>query len=461
LLEQDLSKLLTIWPKAPAGVYSAQLKRRDIKAQILFAGIQSIYKRGYELQKVDLIIIDECHLLSPNDETRYRKLISDLTIINSYIKVIGLSATPFRLDSGYLHEGDGALFTDICYETDVLELIKAGYLAPLVSKAMTTKFDLSNLHTRGGEFIPSEVIGAMDQEALTESAVAEIVQYGHDRKTWICFCSGVDHAFHVRDAIRRHGFTCETITGETPKDERAAILAGAKSGKIRCLTNHSVLTTGIDIPGIDLLAFLRPTKSAALYIQMAGRAMRTAPGKENGLVLDFAGVVALHGPVDKVRIKDKIKGDGVAPTKVCPTCESIVFAGARECPDCGHQFPAPELKIAATAAVLPILSTQFVPPQWVAVDDVSYRRHEKPGKPPSLKVTYQCGLTSFQEWVCLCHDGFARQKAAQWWLKRAPGIPVPNTIEDALANAHALAQPTKISIRPSGQFTEIVGVSFQ
>ena len=212
--------------------------------------------------------------------------------------------------------------------------------------------------------------------------------YGEGRRSWLVFCSGVAHATHVAEAIRERGVSCATIFGDTPTAERDRIIAAFKRGEIRALASMGVLTTGFNAPAVDLIAMLRPTKSAGLYVQMAGRGTRLAPGKENCLVLDFAGNVARHGPVDAVTPKPPSEAEGGAPpTKVCPDCDSILAAAVRQCPDCGHLFPPPEVKVAATATTLAILSTMR--PQWVAVSDITYGRHEKPGKPPSLRVDYQ------------------------------------------------------------------------
>ena len=176
-----------------------------------------------------------------------------------------------------------------------------GYLSPLISKRMATQIDLTGVGTRGGEFIAKDLEAAVDKDSITQAAVDEIFSYGKDRKSWLIFCAGVDHAYHVRDAIRARGVTCETIVGDTPGAQREAIINDFKAGKIQCLTNANVLTTGFNAPGVDLLAMLRPTKSAGLYVQIVGRGCRLAPGKSDCLVLDFAGNIARHGPIDAVK----------------------------------------------------------------------------------------------------------------------------------------------------------------
>jgi DNA repair protein RadD len=459
LIAQNHAEMIGLWPEAPAGIYSAGLGKREADARILFAGIQSVHRKAVEIGHCDLVLIDEAHLIPVASATMYRRFLGELTAINPKLKVIGFTATPYRLDSGMLHEGDGALFTDIAYEVSVRDLIDSGYLCPLVSKQPKTKLDVTGVGSRGGEFIASELQAAVDKEAVTKAAVAEIVACGQDRKSWLAFCSGVDHARHVAEEFRRHDISCETIFGHTSKDERDRIIAAFKRQEIRALASMGVLTTGFNAPVVDLIAMLRPTKSAGLYVQMAGRGTRLAPGKQNCLVLDFAGNVSRHGPIDLVRPKRPGEGgDGLAPTKVCPECDSIIPLAASECPDCGFVFPAREVKIVPTAATLPVLSPKH--PPWLAVNDVMYVRHEKAGGLPSLRVTYRCGLSAYSEWVCFEHSGYARRKAEEWWQLRASGTPFPLTVAEALARRSELRRPSAIMVETVGRFFEVKRARF-
>jgi DNA repair protein RadD len=461
LIAQNHAEMLGLWPEAPAGIYSAGLGRRDVEARILFAGIQSIHRRPAEIGHCDLILIDEAHLIPGKENTMYRRFLDRMKRINPKVKVIGLTATPYRLDSGMLHEGENALFSDIAYEVSVRDLIADGYLSPLVSKQPDTTLDVTGVGSRGGEFIASDLQKAVDKDVITSAAVEEIIAYGKDRKSWLAFCSGISHATHVAEEFRRRGISCATIFGDTPKDQRDRIIADFKAGKIRALASMGVLTTGFNAPAVDLIAMLRPTKSAGLYVQMAGRGTRLAPGKQDCLVLDFAGNVKRHGPIDLVKPKRPGSGDGEAPVKVCPDCDSIVAAAALECPDCGFIFPARQVKVAPTASTLAVLSSgKPKRPEWLQVSDISYQRHNKPGGRPSLKVTYQCGLSWHSEWICLEHTGYPRTKAEMWWRERAPGIPVPRSVDAALALTNRLRRPSHISVRPSGNYTEITRARF-
>ena len=462
LIQQNFMALLRAWPEAPAGIYSAGLSRRDIHAQILFAGIQSIHRHARQVQRCDLVLIDEAHLLGRGDSGMYRSFLAQLNEINAgLLKVVGFTATPYRLDSGRLHEGKDRLFTDIAFQVPVLDMIQQGYLCPVVPKQTATQLDVGGVGTRGGEFIAKDLEAAVDRDEVTRAAVAEIVQHGEGRGSWLIFCSGVAHARHVRDAIREHGVSCETVTGDTPGPERDAILAAFKAGRLRCVTNANVLTTGFDAPGVDLIALLRPTKSVGLYVQMVGRGTRLAEGKDDCLVLDFAGNTARHGPIDTVdgRKKEKPDEPGEAPIKICPECQTINHASVRRCIECDHEFPPPVVKVAPQAASNALLSTQ-VQATWSDVTGISYARHEKPGKPASLRVTYECGLARHSEWVCFEHTGFPREKAVGWWRRRAGNLPPPATVDEALQQVDQLRRPIAIQVRPAGQYTEIAAARF-
>lgn len=462
LIQQNYAALLRLWPDAPAGIYSAGLAKRDLHSPILFAGIQSIAKRAQQVQRCDLIIVDEAHLISRSDSSAYRSFIADIQKINgNKVKIIGFTATPYRMDSGMLHEGKGRIFTDIAYEVPMLDMIRQGYLSPVVPKRTQTQIDVSGVGTRGGEFIAGQLEKAVDLEHITKAAVEEIINGGQDRGSWLVFCSGVDHAHHVRDAIRERGYTAETVTGDTPPATRDRYLTEYKAGRIRCLTNANVLTTGFDAPGTDLIALMRPTQSIGLYVQMVGRGTRLAPGKDDCLILDFAGNTARHGPVDTVDGRRPVKDDdakGEAPVKTCPECDTINHAAARLCVSCGFEFPPAEPKLDTRASSAAVLSSQLQP-IWTQVDGVNYAVHTKAGSPPSMRVTYLCGLNTYSEWICLQHAGYAREKAIAWW-KRRSNIEPPTTTEEAMARKGELTVPSMIQVRPVGKYTEITGTRF-
>lgn len=463
LISQNFQELLRLWPQAPAGIYSAGIGRRDARAQIIFAGIQSVWNKTAQIGALDLLLIDEVHLVPRNTSTTYCRFIASLKDITPDMRIVGLSATPFRLDTGRLDKGSDKLFDDIVYEANVADLIEQKYLSPLISKATVQQLSTEGVAKRGGEFVLGALEIAVNKDWITKAAAEEIVRYGKDRKAWLAFCVGVRHAEDMRDALKALGVHAETVTGETPKAERDWLVSSFRNGNIRCLTSVGVLGTGFNVPHVDLIALLRPTESAGLFVQQCGRGLRNAPGKIDCLVLDFAGLTKRHGPIDCITINStaKSKDEKDAPlAKECPTCHTLVALAARSCPTCGYEFPfsnVPKHEASADASST-IISKGA--PVWVEVGAVRYFRHEKLGSPASVRVEYQCGLTIHKEWICFSHSGFARQKAEAWW-QRAAGTIVPRSTEEALARVKEVKSPSSIMVRPDGRYFQVVGRRFE
>lgn len=460
LLEQGAQGLLRMYPQAEIGFYSASLGQKRLDRPVTFAGIQSVWQRAYDFVPApDLVLIDEAHMLPKNTETRYGKFIADLQVCNPAVKIVGLTATPYRLDSGQLHEGKGAVFDGIAYDIPVGKLMDEGYLSPIVSKGGARKIDLSNVKKRGGEFVESDLAIVASDPELVRATVAEICELGEERKAWLVFASGVAHAEMLAEGIRGHGYSAEVVTGSDSMKERAAKIARFRIGQTRALVNCGVLTTGFDVPRVDLVAIVRATESTGLYIQIVGRGTRLCEGKENCLVLDYGQNVERHGFIDAVKPKKAGgSGEGEAPAKECPKCESILPTATRVCPNCGNEFPPPQLNHGHQSYSGAMLSTQ-VQAEWLDVDGVSYSRWEgKGGKPDTLRVTYQCGLTSISEWLCPDHGGYAAAKYAS----RLPALGgTALTLVDALAECADWKTPSRIKVKPDGKYHTIVQLDYQ
>jgi DNA repair protein RadD len=461
LLEQNAAELLTLYPEADIGFYSASLKKKTLRHAITFAGIQSIHKKAFQMMPPPaLVIVDECHLIPRSDNTRYNKFLSDLKLANPGVKIVGLTATPYRLDSGWLHKGEGAIFDGIAYDIPIADLMEQGFLAPVVSKAGARKIDLTNVGHRGGEFIESELAKAASDPELVRETVAEIVEYGAERKAWLIFACGVIHANMLRDEFEALGVEAHVVTGADGMNERTEKIERFRRGDYRCLINVNVLTTGFNVPHVDLVALVRATESAGLYVQIVGRGTRIAPGKQDCLVLDYGENVIRHGFIDKVR--PKIKGkteDGTAPCKECPDCKTIQHAAMRNCIECGYAFPPPVLNHGNRAYSGAMISTQ-VQAEWVAVDDVGYSKWRKEGKPDSIRVTYYCGLIKISEWICPDHGGYAAER----YIKRKAALGAQaNTTEEAMSECDTWTKPSRIKVKPNDKndkFFDIVQLDY-
>jgi DNA repair protein RadD len=416
LIAQNAEKMRQHWPGAPMGIYSASLKRRDLGEPITFAGIQSVRTKAALIGHIDLVIIDESHLCGHTDEGGYRRLLADLTDINPALRVVGLTATPWRLGHGLITDKPAIFDAPLIEPVDIEELISKGHLATLRSKATGTTYDMTGIHKRGGDYIESEVQQAVNTDDQNAAVVDEIIARAEGRKAWLIFCTGVDHAEAVADCLRARGITTGCVLGTTPAAERDQLLTDFKTGRITAMTNANVLTTGFDHPGIDLIAMLRPTLSPVLYVQMAGRGMRPAPDKDDCLVLDFAGVVATHGPITAVRPPDKAgKGDGEAPVKVCESCHELCAISARVCPACGEPFPVAEpVKLALRDDdIMGGAVREMQVSGWL------WRKHiSRASGKEMLAVTYYGDLSdaAVTEYLPILHDGYAGQKAMQSML---------------------------------------------
>lgn len=432
LIEQDYLKLMELYPECDAGIYSAGLNRRDTRHKVIFAGIQSVADKADALGEFPLVLIDEAHLIPHSGFGRYRGFLDDLRRVNGgKLRVVGYTATPYRLDSGLLHEGEGRLFTDIAAEIPLLPLIEQGYLSPLVAKQTAFTVDMAGVKKSGGEYVIGAAGAAMMADGHTDAAIEDALYRAHGRDHWLVFCCTIEHAETALHALLKRGVSAHLLTGQTPRKTRDAMLREFRAGQFRVLVNVGVLTTGFDYPGIDCIVMLRPTASTGLYIQMLGRGMRVADGKENCLTLDYAGNIERHGCVDdpNINMPRASKGDGEPVVKTCPGCETIVPARLLQCA-CGHEFPPPKPKITRQAANGALLSTQYEP----VIARITRREeseYQKPGSEyPVTRVEYWDDDGIFPrkiatEWVCDYHpDGTWPKLKAEAWRKenRAPPV---------------------------------------
>lgn len=482
LIGQNHLELLTIWPTAPAGIYSAGLKRRDTHLPITFCGIASICKKAADFGFIDIVIVDECHMISDRESTMYAKAFDALKVANPLLKVIGLTATPFRLGMGMITEG--RLFDDICIDYCQLEkfneLVDAGFISPLIPKRTGLELDVTGVGMTQGEFNSDELQAAVDKDSITRAALWEVATVAANRWHWLIFCTGCAHADHVVTILQEMGISAVAVHSKLPGGDyqRDAGIAAFKGGTVRCMVGVGVFTTGFNYPPVDCIVVLRPTMSTVLWIQLLGRGTRPSPdtGKVNCLVLDFAANTKRLGPInDPVIPRKKGKGKGDAPFKVCDACDTYNHARARFCICCGAEFPetVSTTPTAGTEELIAKAPKEPKPEKLTVVESydvtrVEYSKHisRDRSKPPSLLVSYYCGSNIFNEWLCLEHSGYAHRKAKDSWRLMAERSmeldpdEIPGSVDEALEWCQSLWPPVRIRVQRGGQFTEVVGYDF-
>ena len=477
LIEQNAAELRDLMPGVDVGIYSAGLKSRQTSHDVLMAGIQSIYKRAADIGERHLILIDEAHLVSQDDESMYGQFLSELRALNPKCRVAGLTATPFRTGEGPLC-GKSKLFQFPVYEAFTGDLIEQGFLCPITNKPADAEVDTEGIKTRGGEFIESDMQAVFMIVDNVLMACKEAIAKCHDRKSILIFASGVRHAEDVAKHIEEMtGERVGLVTGETLAIERSGILSDFKSQSLRWLVNCDVLTTGFNAKCVDAIAIMRATMSPGLFCQMVGRGLRLHPSKVNTLILDFGENIKRHGSIDDKnfgRASEEKRGQAARAAalngrgKPCPACRLDVPANAREC-ECGFIFPVNHQGTSDGSSQL----TGQTPPEVWEVVSVGWGKHTKrhdPDAPPTLRIDYECqpvdsegGLlkNKVSEWVCIEHEGFARVKACLWWQARSIAE-VPGTVDDALSllNRGAARMASQLTTTKDGKYTRIQSCEF-
>ena len=303
-------------------------------APVQVASVQTVVRRLDKLADFDLIVIDEAHHAVA---ATYRAVVARL----SDAKLLGLTATPARLDGRGLGVEHGGLFDAIVCGPPIAELIEDGYLTPVRCFSPTHVINTTKLRIKLGDYDPSMLAAAADRTVITGDAVKEYRRHA-DHQPAMAFSVSVKHAQHVAAAFREEGYRAECVHGGLPTSERDRLIAGLGTGDIEILASCEILGEGLDVPAVGAVILLRPTMSLTVHLQQIGRGLRPAPGKRELVVLDHAGNVARHGLPDHDRVwtLDGVeeRRPGETRVKTCPGCRLIVAAATRVCPCCGHVF---------------------------------------------------------------------------------------------------------------------------
>lgn len=311
------------------GIFSAGLKRKENKHQVTFASVQSVSSNLDQFRdEYSLVIIDECHRVSGEETSQYQRIIELLRQQNDALKVLGLTATPYRLAMGWIYSyhyrgfvrGDQEKpFQHCIYELPLSYMINRGYLTrPELVNAAVAQYDFSALaQDRFGEYAEKDVNQLLSKhKRVTRAIIEQVVELAADRKGVMIFAATVEHAREITGYLPEH--ETALVTGATDSNERALLIQRFKQRQLKYLVNVSVLTTGFDAPHVDFIAILRPTQSVSLYQQIVGRGLRLDEGKQDCLVIDYAGnSVNLHHP----EVGEPKPNPDSEPVQVfCPGC---------------------------------------------------------------------------------------------------------------------------------------------
>ena len=489
LVAQNYDKIKWLAPEADCGIYCAGLNRKDTDNQIIYATIQSVYKRPLEFGLRHLALIDEAHTIPRGSDGMFNEFFAGLRVNNPNLRKVGLTATPYRLDSGLIY-GKDEQFDDVCHETGIPELLSNNYIAPIKAASVNT-ISMEGVRKIAGDFDKKEMSKIYSEKVIEACQETVEVANAEGRKHCLVFGVSIEHCDAIVDTLKRMtGQEVGMIAGDTPSLVRAATIDKFRSGELRWLVNCDVLTTGFDAPATDLISLMRSTASPGLFYQIAGRGFRLAEGKKNCLLLDFGGNLARHGALDseeygKEALKKK-NGDvlnGECPMKNCPMCQNSIPAQCKTCPECRFRFPesddpnhesqaesfAPALECEAEDGERGERSSS----RRMHVDKVRYYVHAKRGAaktdPRTLRVDYDVyevdssgsrmdALTStISEWICLEHAGWTRGKAEQWWKKRSVQA-CPTDCDDAhhIASNGGLAEPKYVDVKREGKYDRVI-----
>lgn len=314
---------------------------RSLMADVQIASFDTLHARGMRGGKMrmpdaDLLIVDEAHLSISETRKAILECYPDAVIV-------GLTATPARGDG----RGLGEIYDDLVAVTSIRELTDNGYLATMRYFAPSEP-DLAGIRlNKDGDYQEKSLGKRMDQPKLVGDIIDNWLRLAFGMST-VVFCVTRAHSRHVCERFNELGVKAEHLDGETPLDERKAILERVASGETTVLCNVFVATFGLDIPRLACAVLARPTRNIALYLQIVGRVFRPHEDKQDAFVIDHAGAVSHHGFVDDfipwsldasetvAERKLKQQQESKAPREiVCSQCKTV-FKGRRECPNCGH-----------------------------------------------------------------------------------------------------------------------------
>jgi len=470
-------KKYTDIPIRDVGICCAGLDDYNISRRVTLATIQTFSNRIEHYRGCDLLIIDEAHRVNMG-ESLYSITINDLKKKNPTMRILGLTATPWRLGHGYIFgqrckQGNINLFQNLTHKITYKELKDAGHLCKLKGKiahASSYEADMQDARV-AGDYVIESVGEIMSREIHLQTAVEAIHKYCDDYKCICVFCCTIEHAEKLKNLL---GDECITIHSQLTHIERESYMHAWSIGKARICTSVNILAEGFDLPRLDCLVFARPTLSPVLYLQALGRALRTDTNKNHAFVLDLTDNTARFGTdLDAIKIEvPKSKSNDEKSNQVleryCPQCDNPHHPACRQCPHCGYTYPLAEWEEANK--VPDLADVEFEEKDykfWADVVDTHFEIHESKKSQKFLgkivftynDVLYNKNISIF---ICLpdFYSGYALNQSLKIWKKISYLDMLPPTCDEFVNYEHALRPIKRIKIDTSEKFWKIVDYEF-
>jgi len=486
-----------------ASIFAAGLGQKDVQHPVVFASVQSVHRNLTAFaEQYSLLVIDECHRVSDDETSSYRQVISHLQQVNPGLKVLGMTATPYRLGTGFQYQyhyqgrlgADQPRFFRWCiFELPIAHLLARGYLTPAKKlDCALLSYDFAGLTPQGnGHYREQDLDLVIDKaKRVTPQIIAQVAQYGLTRRGVMIFAATTRHAKEIASYLPQE--TTGIVLGDTPAKERAEIIEQFKRQHLKFLVNVSVLTTGFDAPHVDLIAILRPTESISLYQQIVGRGLRLAPDKQDCLVLDYAGnPYDLYQPeigsppktgnYQQVQVVcplcrfsnsfwGKADAKGVVLEHFGRRCQGLVMDQqqpspcgyrfrARFCPECGAEHDI-------TARLCRRCDTVLVDPDKKLQEALNLKdclvvypdRMELTLHQGQLQISYGVGDQWFRQWHAATTPAALKRLTQVFFaphLIDRHHVFKARTIEQLLSQQHRLAPPAALVLVKDGRFWRV------
>lgn len=429
LVEQNYSEHFSYTDnKSALGICSAKLQKAQTNKQIVYATYTSFLRRRTTSGAFNLLICDEAHYLNPDPDTSYQKIIRSLLRLNPAMKICGLTATPYRQDQGMLHEDcikGKAIFTNMCYETNIPDLIKQGYLSHVESISGEVTADLSGVPLKGADY--DTELAAVKFDAIVVDAVADMrVKFEvYGIQTAIIYASNLANARRLIEEWNDPK-TIRLAYGDMSTHDRNELTRWLKEGEgLRIVVNVGLFVTGFDYRRLDCVVFFVATKSLVKYVQIAGRVIRAHDEKERGYVLDYGSNIERHGPIDSTIAPKNKKRPGDMPKKLCLICNTPNILSAKKCknPECEALFISENeeglYSMKTKAQILKekedkkIIEHEISGIQWELANS---KKDDTPMIKALMFSTSYDGIPELvhEHYICLNHSGFAGDAAKRF-----------------------------------------------